>query len=62
VGIALLVGSIVILAQGFDPVFVYSEMFFGSFGSFPSLAKTVTKTIPLVLIGAGLALAFKAKV
>jgi simple sugar transport system permease protein len=59
--LALLVGSILIWAQGLNPIYVYSEMFSASFGSFSAFAKTVTKAIPLLLIGVGLALAFKAK-
>ena len=61
IGIALLVGSILIWSQGFNPFQVYLEMFSGAFGSFSALAKTITKTIPLLLIGVGLALAFKAR-
>jgi simple sugar transport system permease protein len=61
IGIALLVGSLFILAQGFSPLDVYSAMFSGGFGSFSALTKTITKTIPLLLMGVGLALAFKAR-
>ena len=59
--IALLTGSILIWTQGFDPLHIYSTLFSGAFGSFSALAKTLTKTIPLLLIGVGLALAFKAR-
>lgn len=57
---ALLAGSLLLWTQGFNPFYVYSEMFPGAFGDFPALAKTVTKTIPLLLTGVGLALAFRA--
>lgn len=59
--IALLVGAILLLMQGFNPLYIYSTLFSKAFGSFSALAKTLTKTIPLLLIGVGLALAFKAK-
>ena len=59
--IALLVGSLLLWTQGFDPLHIYLTLFSGAFGSFSALAKTLTKTIPLLLIGEGLALAFKAK-
>jgi len=61
IGVALLVGSLFIWTQGFNPLHVYSEMFSGGFGSFSALAKTITKTVPLLLIGVGLTLAFKAR-
>ena len=59
--IALLAGTILLLVQGFNPLHIYSTLFSQAFGSFPALARTLTKTIPLLLIGVGLALAFKAK-
>ncbi len=59
--IALLAGSVLIWTQGFSPLHIYSTLFSGGFGSFSAIAKTLTKTIPLLLIGVGLALAFKAK-
>lgn len=48
--------------QGFNPLRIYSTLFLGAFGTTPGLYKTLTKTIPLLLIGVGLALAFKAKI
>jgi simple sugar transport system permease protein len=61
IGVALLVGSLIIWAHGFNLVHVYSGMFSGAFGSLSGLAMTITKTIPLLLIGLGLAVAFRAK-
>lgn len=58
--IALLVGSVLIWVQGFNPLHVYSEMFSAGFGSLSAFAMTVTKAIPLLLISVGLTLAFKA--
>ena len=64
IGIALFVGSILILAQGFSPLHVYWEMFFDGFVRAPAMtfAMIVTKAIPLILVGVGLTLAFKAGV
>jgi len=59
--IALLVGSLLLWTQGCDPLHIYLTLFSGAFGSFSALAETLTKTIPLLLIGEGLALAFKAR-
>ena len=59
--IALLAGALLLWTQGFDPFHFYSALFSGGFGSSSALAKTLSKTIPLLLIGVGLALAFKAR-
>jgi simple sugar transport system permease protein len=60
--IALTAGALLLLLQGFNPLRVYSILFSGGFGSLPALAETLTKTIPLLLIGVGLVFAFSAKV
>lgn len=59
IGIALLFGSILLLVLGYEPIRVYSIMFSGGFGSFTAITRTITQTIPLLLVGIGLALAFK---
>jgi ABC-type uncharacterized transport system permease subunit len=46
---------------GVNPFFAFKKIFSGSFGSIYGLKETITKAIPLILIGVGLALAFKAK-
>jgi len=58
---AIVVISILFLIVGVNPIFAISEIFSGSFGSFFGLKETITKAIPLILIGAGLTLAFRAK-
>ena len=58
---ALVVISIIFLIAGVNPVFAISEIFSGSFGTFYGIKETITKAIPLILIGAGLTLAFRAK-
>ena len=57
----LVVISIIFLVAGVNPLYAISEIFMGSFGSFYGFKETVTKAIPLILIGAGLTLAFRAK-
>lgn len=57
----LLMISLVFLVVGVNPIFAITEMFSGSFGSFYGFKETITKAIPLILIGAGLTLAFRAK-
>jgi simple sugar transport system permease protein len=57
----LLVVSIIFLVAGVNPFYAISEIFLGSFGSFYGFKETLTKAIPLILIGTGLTLAFRAK-
>lgn len=53
--------SIVFAANRVNPLFALKEILFRSFGSLYGLKETVTKAIPLILIGTGLTLAFRAK-
>lgn len=57
----LVVISIIFLIAGVNPLFAIAEIFQGSFGSMYGFKETITKAIPLILIGAGLTLAFRAK-
>ena len=57
----LVVISIVFLVAGVNPIYAIVEIFNGSFGSAYGMKETLTKAIPLILIGAGLTLAFRAK-
>ena len=63
--LALAAGMVVIgvifLACGVNPVFAFKKIFSGSFGSLYGFKETITKAIPLILIGGGLAVVFKAK-
>ena len=53
--------SMVFLFYGVNPLEALVSIFAGSFGSFYGIKETVTKAIPLILIAAGLALAFRSK-
>lgn len=57
----LIVIGIIFLIVGVNPLYAIFKIFSGSFGSFYGFKETVTKAIPLILIGAGLTLAFRAK-
>ncbi len=59
--VGLLAISLMFLAFGVNPLYAIAQIFAGSFGSLYGLKETVTKGIPLILIGVGLALAFRAK-
>ena len=63
--LALAAGMLVIgaifLSSGVNPFFAFKKIFIGSFGSLYGFKETITKAIPLILIGGGLAVVFKAK-
>ncbi len=53
--------SLIFLLSGVNPFFAIAKIFSGSFGSIYGIKETITKAIPLILIGGGLAVAFRAK-
>jgi len=53
--------SFIFLISGANPFYAIMKIFSGSFGSFYGIKETITKAIPLILIGSGLAVAFRAK-
>jgi ABC-type uncharacterized transport system permease subunit len=57
----LLVISCIFFTFGVNPIYALAKIFSGSFGSVYGLKETLTKAIPLILIGSGLAVAFRAK-
>ncbi len=57
--LAFVAGGVVILASGENPVAVYRAMVDGAFGSETGVAETLVKTIPLLLTGLGVAVAFR---
>jgi len=57
----LFVIGLIFLAFGVNPIFAFAKIFRGSFGSIYGIKETVTKAIPLILIGVGLTIAFRAK-
>ena len=57
----LLAISVVFALNGVNPFLAIFYIFKGSFGSWYGIKETITKAIPLILIGSGLAMAYKAK-
>ncbi|MDA3809242.1 MAG: ABC transporter permease [Spirochaetaceae bacterium] len=53
--------GIVFMLKGINPFYAIGEIFGASFGSAFGIKETITKAVPLVLIGSGLALAYRAK-
>ncbi len=53
--------SLVFVVKGVNPFFALWKILVGSFGSLYGISETITKAIPLILIGIGLTLVFRAK-
>jgi ABC-type uncharacterized transport system permease subunit len=53
--------SLIFIISGVNPLYAIMKIFSGSFGSWYGIKETITKAIPLILIGGGLAVAFRAK-
>jgi simple sugar transport system permease protein len=58
--IAMLVGSLVILASGQSPVAAYSAMFGGAFGGWRQLGETLMRATPLIFTGLAVSYGFRA--
>lgn len=61
VGCALLATALVILLLGYNPAEVFTKMIKGSLMSGYRLRETINKTIPLIVISLGIAIAFRMK-
>lgn len=63
IGLALAMLTIAVLfaALGVNPLVAFQRIFRGGFGSVYGLQETITKTIPLLLVGVGLTLAFRGR-
>ena len=59
---ALLIGAIILLRLGADPIEGFGAMFSGAFGSSDALIGTALKATPLLLVGVGITIAFRANV
>lgn len=57
--VALLAIAPILFMLGYNPLNIYATLFASSFGSVDGLAQTITKSIPLILIAAGVAIAFR---
>ncbi len=57
--VAFLIGAIILILQGVNPIEAYRSMIVGAFGSKNGLADTLVKAIPLMLVGLGIAIAFR---
>lgn len=55
-------GGLLLAALGVNPLQAYEAMLAGSLGSLKGLAQTLSKSIPLVLVGLGIIVAFQARI
>jgi len=59
---ALAVGAVMLLALGANPIKAYAALIEGAFGSQNNLAETAVKAVPLLLVGLGICISFRANV
>jgi simple sugar transport system permease protein len=59
---ALAVGAVMLLVLGANPIKAYGALLEGSLGSGNALAETAVKAVPLLLVGLGICIAFRANV
>lgn len=59
---ALAVGAVMLLILGANPIRAYGALLEGAFGSGNALAETAVKAVPLLLVGLGICIAFRANV
>lgn len=59
---AFVIGAGMLLIMGTNPLVAYQAMLNGAFGNQNALAETVVKAVPLLLIGLGICISFRAKV
>jgi ABC-type uncharacterized transport system permease subunit len=60
--VALLLGAVMMLALGANPITGYSALLKGAFGGSYALSSTAVQAIPLLLVGVGICIAFRANV
>jgi len=58
--LAVLVGSVIMWASGYDPVAAFAALFKGSFGGPKQIGDTLLRSTPLIITGLGLAYGFRA--
>jgi simple sugar transport system permease protein len=58
--LSLLIGSLFLSLNGYNPLVAFREIFTGAFGNKYALAETLLKTTPLIFTGLSVAVAFQA--
>jgi ABC-type uncharacterized transport system permease subunit len=60
--VSFAIGAIMLLALGANPISGYAALLDGAFGGWDELADTAIKSMPLLLVGVGICIAFRAGV
>lgn len=60
--VALLASGVILLVSGYDPVVAFVAMWQGAFADLRTITEVLIKATPLILIAAGLAVAFRASI
>jgi general nucleoside transport system permease protein len=60
IGISFLIGAVIIIATGNNPVTAYAALISGAIGSPSAIGRTLVNATPLVFTGLGVAVAFRA--
>ncbi len=60
--LALLIGAVMLIILKVNPITAYAELIKGAFGSTSGLTQTLVKATPLLLVGLGICIAFRASV
>lgn len=58
--LALIVGAVAVLIARESPLVAYGELLKGALGSQTNIAATITRSIPIIVVGIGASVAFKA--
>lgn len=62
VACSAVIGAVFIVSLGADPVAAYASMVRGAFGSVNGISETLVRATPLIFLGLGAAVAFRARV
>jgi len=57
--LAMLIGALIMVLSGYNPVIAYRALWQGAFGNTIQTSETLKTTVPLLLAGLGIAFAFK---
>jgi simple sugar transport system permease protein len=57
---AFVIGAVIVLATGSNPLSAYAALFMGAFGSASSIGETLLEATPLIFTGLAVAVAFRA--
>jgi len=61
-GLALVIGAVLLLLLGVNPIEAYASIVTGVFGSTSGFTQSIVKATPLLLVGLGICIAFRASV